>query len=303
MLVELHRKPEWLKVRAPGGERFAAIKERVRRLHLNTVCQEARCPNLGECWGGGTATFMLLGDVCTRGCRFCAVTSAREGRPLDPEEPAHVARAVGEMGLTHVVLTSVNRDDLPDQGASHFAQCVRAIKRLDSRVIVEVLTPDWQGDESCARVIALSGAEILAHNVEVVRRLQRTLRDARCDYDTSLALLRAYRRLAPERYTKSSIMVGAGEDGGEVLETLSDLREAGVSLVTIGQYLRPSPKHAPVVRYVHPDEFAAWEREAQAMGFLYAASGPLVRSSYRAGELFVASLPRRGGSAEGGVNA
>jgi lipoic acid synthetase len=300
MPVDPKRKPEWLKVRAPGGKRFASIQERVHRLHLHTVCEEAHCPNLGECWGQGTATFMILGDLCTRGCRFCAVTSAREGRPLDPQEPVHVAWAVREMGLRHVVLTSVNRDDLPDQGAGHFAACVREILHLNPGVVVEVLTPDWQGDEDCAKVIAESGAEILAHNVEVVRRLQRSMRDARCDYDLSLGLLRAYRRLAPKRFTKSSVMVGAGETEDEVLQTLYDLREAGVSLVTIGQYLQPTPRHAPVVRYVHPDEFAAWEQEARALGFRDVASGPLVRSSYHAGELFAASGAGRGSGARGG---
>jgi lipoic acid synthetase len=291
-LLELSRKPDWLKVRAPGGERYTALKERVRRLHLSTVCEEAHCPNVAECWGGGTATFMLLGDICTRGCRFCAVASGREGRPLDPQEPEHVARAVREMGLTYVVLTSVDRDDLPDQGAGHFAACVRAIREADPRILVEVLTPDWRGDEGCAAVVAASGAEVLAHNVEVVRRLQPAMRDVRCSYEVSLSILRAYKRLAPGRLTKSSLMVGCGETGEEVRETLGDLRAAGVDIVTLGQYLRPSPWHAPVVRYVPPDEFAAWERAAVEMGFRFVASGPLVRSSYRAGELFLEGMLR-----------
>jgi lipoic acid synthetase len=283
-------KPEWLKVRAPGGPRYAALKERVRRLDLHTVCEEARCPNIGECWGQGTATMMLLGDVCTRGCRFCAVESGRAGRPLDPNEPAHVAHAVREMELRYVVLTSVDRDDLPDQGAAHYAACVRAIKAASPEVLVEVLTPDWQGDDACARALAESGADVLAHNVEVVPRLQRSMRDARCSYDVSLATLRAYKRHAPERHTKSSIMVGCGETEAEVLEVLRDLRGAGVSVVTVGQYLRPTPKHAEVARFAHPDEFAAYERAAREMGFLFCASGPLVRSSYRAGELFMRAL-------------
>jgi len=283
-------KPEWLKVRAPGGERYTAMKERVRRLGLNTVCEEARCPNIGECWGSGTATMMLMGDVCTRGCRFCAVESGKTGRPLDPAEPAHVARAVREMELSYVVLTSVDRDDLHDQGANHYAECVRAIKRETPRVLVEVLTPDWMGDAECARILATSGADVLAHNVEVVARLQRSMRDARCSYEQSLATLRNYKHSAPARHTKSSIMVGCGETEDEVLETLRDLRAAGVSIVTIGQYLRPTPKHAEVVRFAHPDEFARYKAAAAKMGFLFAASGPLVRSSYRAAEAFVEGL-------------
>jgi lipoic acid synthetase len=200
------------------------------------------------------------------------------------------------MGLTYVVLTSVDRDDLPDQGAGHFAECVRAIRRATPEVLVEVLTPDWRGDERCAETIAASGANVLAHNVEVVERLQRSMRDARCSYGVSLSTLRAYKRIAPERFTKSSLMLGAGETSGEVVEALRDLREAGVSIVTLGQYLRPSPQHAPVVRWVHPDEFAFYRREAEVMGFRFAASGPLVRSSYRAGELFLESMLRRGGA-------
>ena len=293
-------KPQWLKVRAPGGPRYTALKERVQRLNLHTVCEEAHCPNVGECWSAGTATMMLMGDVCTRGCRFCAVESGREGRPLDPDEPVHVARAVREMELSYVVLTSVDRDDLPDQGSGHYAACVRAIKAESPQVLVEVLTPDWLGDEACARTLAESGADVLAHNVEVVPRLQRSMRDARCSYEQSLQTLRHYQRHAAERHTKSSLMLGCGEEPEEVVQTLRDLRDAGVSLVTLGQYLRPTPKHAPVVRWAPPEEFAFYKQEAEAMGFLFAASGPLVRSSYRAGEAYVEGLLRGGrrGAAE-----
>lgn len=280
-------KPSWLKVRAPGGDAYTALKARVRRLGLHTVCEEARCPNVGECWSEGTATLMVMGDVCTRGCRFCAVESAKVGRPLDVDEPEKVGLAVSEAGLRYVVLTSVDRDDLPDQGAHHYAACVRAIKTRSPEILVEVLTPDWQGDAALCDVLADSGADVLAHNVEVVPRLQRHMRDARCDYETSLKTLRQYKARAPQKHTKSSIMVGCGETPEEVVETLRELRRAGVSLVTVGQYLRPTPKHAPVERFVHPDEFAEYKREAEAMGFLFAACGPLVRSSYRAAEVFM----------------
>ena len=285
-------KPTWLKVRAPGGPEYTALKARVQRLGLHTVCEEARCPNVGECWAEGTATLMLMGDVCTRGCRFCAVESGKAGRPLEPDDPENVGVAVHEAGLRYVVLTSVNRDDLADQGAHHYAACVRAIKTRRPDILVEVLTPDWQGSPVLCDVLADSGADVLAHNVEVVERLQRTMRDARCAYATSLDTLRHYRARAPDQHTKSSIMLGCGETTEEVMATLRDLREVGVSLVTLGQYLRPTPKHAPVERWVHPDEFALYKREAEAMGFLFAASGPLVRSSYRAGEVFMEGLLR-----------
>lgn len=281
------RKPPWLKIRPPSGERYAAVKSRMRGLNLNTVCEEARCPNVGECWGQGTATFMLLGEICTRGCRFCAVRSSREGEALDPNEPQHVAEAVASMQLDYVVLTSVDRDDLPDGGAGHFAATVNAIRRRVPAAHVEVLIPDFAGQAAALDLLLASRPDVLAHNIEVVRRLTPTVRDARCDYDLSLSVLRMSKMRRPELLTKSSIMIGLGESDEEVLASLADLRAAGVDIVTLGQYLRPSVKHAAVVEYSPPKRFARLGEAAREAGFLYVASGPLVRSSYRAAELFV----------------
>lgn len=288
MLAE--RKPEWLKVRPPGGETFAHLKSLLRGLDLHTVCEEAHCPNVAECWGGGTATIMLLGDTCTRGCRFCAVTSGNPRGVVDPLEPEKVATAVADLGLTYVVLTSVDRDDLPDGGASHFAQTVRAIKRLDSSILVETLVPDFQGDAAAISTVLGGGQEVFDHNVETVRRLQAVVRDRRANYEQSLFVLRHAKSVRPDVFTKSSVMLGLGETEEEVLETLRDLRAAGVDIVTMGQYLRPSGWHLAVNEYVSPDTFDRYRHHAQAMGFLYVASGPLVRSSYRAGEFFLESV-------------
>jgi len=287
--ARLVRKPAWLKVRAPGGERYTRLKGLLRGLDLHTVCEEARCPNVGECWGGGTATIMLLGDVCTRGCRFCAVTTGSPGGRVDRDEPRKVARALATLDLDYVVLTSVDRDDLPDQGAAHFAETVREIKRRSPHMLVEVLTPDFTGDRRAIETIAGSGADVLAHNVEVVRRLQRSVRDVRCGYDQSLAVLEGFKRAAPKAFTKSSIMLGLGETGVEVAEAMRDLRAAGVDFLTLGQYLRPSPRHAAVHEYVPPSRFDALRREGERLGFEFVAAGPLVRSSYRAGEFFIKS--------------
>jgi lipoic acid synthetase len=291
MLAE--RKPEWLKVRAPAGETYGHLKTLLRGLDLHTVCEEAHCPNVGECWGGGTATIMLLGDTCTRGCRFCAVTSGNPHPAVDALEPVKVAKAVAELGLTYVVLTSVDRDDLPDGGAAHFARTVRAIKAEDPSILVETLVPDFQGDPDAIREVATAGQEVFDHNVETVRRLQTTVRDRRASYDQSLFVLERAKELRPELRTKSSIMLGLGETEDEVVETFRDLREAGVDIVTIGQYLRPSAWHLPVLEYVPPETFERYRERALEFGFLYAAAGPLVRSSYRAGEFFLESLLRR----------
>ncbi len=293
MLAE--RKPEWLKVRPPGGENFTHLKTLLRGLELHTVCQEAHCPNVAECWGGGTATIMLLGDTCTRGCRFCAVTSGNPQGVVDVFEPAKVAQAVANLGLTYVVLTSVDRDDLPDGGAAHFAQTVRAIKALDPAILVETLVPDFRGDLAAVETVLRGGQEVFDHNVETVRRLQPVARDRRANYEQSLSVLRHAKAVRPDVYTKSSIMLGLGETRDEVLETLHDLRAAGVDIVTLGQYLRPSAWHLAVQEYVSPVAFDAYRRDAEAMGFLYAAAGPLVRSSYRAGEFFLESKLREAG--------
>jgi len=281
------RKPEWLKVRPPGGERYRWIKEQRVDLELSTVCEEARCPNIGECWSGGTATFMVLGSICTRGCRFCAVNTNRNGLPLDPEEPQKLARTIHAMGLNYIVVTSVDRDDLPDQGAQHFADCVVAVKALSPSTRVEILIPDFRGDPSLVAVVANSGAEVLAHNIETVRRLTRTVRDGRCGYDQSLSVLRQIKASRPGLLSKSSIMVGLGESEDEVLECMQDLRAADVDFLTLGQYLRPSLKHIAVEEYVSPQTFDRYAQAGRSMGFRYVASGPLVRSSYRAGEFFI----------------
>ncbi|AUX20948.1 lipoyl synthase [Sorangium cellulosum] len=303
-MAQLSPKPEWLKVRVPGGDTYHHLKETFRKLDLHTVCEEARCPNVGECWREGTATVMLLGDVCTRGCRFCAVTTGDPRGAVDVREPEHVARAIARLELQYVVMTMVNRDDLLDGGADHVARTVHRLHALRPDLLIETLVGDFQGHMSAVDAVVDAGPDVFAHNVEVVRRLTRAIRDVRSSYDQSLAVLRRakerQRRLAadaaergapaPRRLTKSSIMVGIGETDDEVLEALRDLRAAGVDIVTLGQYLRPTPKHAPVQRFVEPEAFAAFERAALEMGFLYAASAPLVRSSYKAAEVFVRSL-------------
>jgi lipoic acid synthetase len=292
--VAFERKPEWLKVRAPGGERYTHIKETLRRYDLHTVCEEARCPNVGECWGAGTATIMVLGETCTRGCRFCAVNSGDPRGAVDPREPEHVGRTIAAMGLDYVVLTMVDRDDLLDGGAKHVADTVRAIKRGRPDVLVETLVGDFNGVmRDVAGLVTQGRPDVFAHNVETVERLQRTVRDARCGFARSLAVLEHAKRVDPAVHTKSSIMLGVGEQPAEVLDAMRALRSAGVDVLTLGQYLRPSPRHLEVARYVHPDEFAALRAEGDAMGFAYVASGPLVRSSYRAAEAFLRGLVRR----------
>lgn len=296
-------KPEWLKVRAPGGETYHGLKDTFRELDLHTVCEEARCPNVGECWREGTATVMLLGDTCTRGCRFCAVTTGNPRGFVDVREPEHTARAIARLGLQYVVLTMVNRDDLLDGGAEHVARTVHRLRELRPDIVIEALVGDFVGNMGAVDVVCAAGPHVFAHNVEVVRRLTRGVRDVRASYDQSLAVLdHAKSRVAPGgvRLTKSSIMVGIGETDEEVLETLRDLRAVGVDVVTIGQYLRPTPKHHDVDRFVPPETFAAYERAAMDMGFLRAASAPLARSSYRAAEVFLRGLLARSEVLEGG---
>jgi lipoic acid synthetase len=289
------RKPEWLKMRPPSGERFTEIKQTLRDHDLHTVCEEASCPNMGECWSGrngpGTATFMLMGDRCSRGCNFCDVETGGMD-PLDEDEPANVAEAVTEIGLEYVVLTSVDRDDLPDQGAGHFAQTIREIKARDPSVLVEVLVPDFQGDPELVGEIIDAEPDVIAHNIETVERLQWPVRDRRAGYEQSLSVLEQV-ATESDAYAKTSIMLGVGEHHHEVYQTLRDLRSVGVDVVTLGQSLQPSRSHLEVADYVHPDVFDTWQRVAEAeLDFLYCASGPMVRSSYRAGELFVEALRR-----------
>jgi lipoic acid synthetase len=282
-------KPAWLKVRAPGGERYNLLKETFRSLDLHTVCEEARCPNVGECWSEGTATIMLLGDTCTRGCRFCAVTTGQPRGAVDVREPEHVARALSRMPLRYVVMTMVDRDDLLDGGAEHVSLTVRRLKELRPDIRVETLLGDFGGHLDHVDTTVDAAPDVWAHNIEVVRRLQRTIRDVRCSYEQSMGVLRRAKQRAPGRMTKSSIMVGIGETDDEVVETMRDLRGVGVDIVTIGQYLRPTPKHTPVDRFVTPERFDDFARQGRAMGFAFVASGPLVRSSYKAAEVFVQS--------------
>lgn len=283
-------KPAWLKVRAPGGENYVRIKEMLGELKLATVCQEAKCPNMGECWGGGTATFMLMGEVCTRGCRFCAVKTGNPKGVIDNQEPEKVGWAIGQMGLEYVVLTSVDRDDLPDQGSEHFARTIRVIKESDSKVIIEVLTPDFRGDRSLVERLVQAKPDVFAHNIETVERLTKKVRDPRAGYRQSLDVLKMVKEIDPTRYTKSSIMLGLSEEKEEIMQTLRDLREVGCDIVTFGQYLQPTKRHLKVETFVTPEEFEQWQRVAEGMGFLYVASGPLVRSSYRAGEFFMKGM-------------
>lgn len=272
------RHPEWIKARMPSGEAFSETKRIVRDLGLHTVCEEAHCPNIGECWAHRTATFLLLGDVCTRNCGFCAV---KHGRPLavDPEEPKRVAEAVVALGLSHVVVTSVDRDDLPDGGAGHFARTAEAIKQRAPRCTVEVLVPDFKGDAVALRTVVHSPIDVFNHNVETVPRLYRLARPG-ARYGRSLELLRMAKKWRPELRTKTGLMLGLGEEDEEVLRVLNDLREAGCDILTLGQYLRPSARHLPIQRYVRPEEFDRWRQRARALGFRYVEAGPLVRSSY-----------------------
>jgi lipoic acid synthetase len=286
-------KPNWLKVRAPGGENYVRIKEMLGELKLATVCQEARCPNMGECWSVGTATIMLMGDVCTRGCKFCNVKTGNPKGILDPLEPEKVAYSISQMGLEYVVLTSVDRDDLPDQGSTHFARTIRTIKKLDSHVIVEVLTPDFRGDHELVQLLVEAKPDVFAHNVETVERLQKRVRDPRAGYQQSLGVLKVVKEIDPTRYTKTSLMLGLGETDEEILQTLKDLRAINCDVVTFGQYLQPTPRHLPVQEYVTPEKFAHWQKVSEDMGFLYVASGPLVRSSYRAGEFFMKGIIKK----------
>jgi len=276
------RKPAWLRAPMPAGAGFDVVRRTVREHRLATVCEEAKCPNIGECWNAGTATLMLMGEVCTRACRFCAVDTGNPRGWLDAEEPANAARTVELMGLHYVVLTSVNRDDLEDGGAGHFATCVREIKRRSPGTAVEALTPDFQGVLAAVETVVDSGLDVFAQNVETVRRLTHPVRDPRASYDQTLAVLGHAKRHRPDVLSKTSLMLGLGEADEEILATMDDLRTAGVDILTLGQYLRPTVHHLPVARFVAPEEFDRYRVEALERGFLECVAGPLVRSSYRA---------------------
>ena len=281
--------PPWLKVSLPTGPEVARIKDVSRRRGLSTVCEEARCPNLAECWGGGTATFMVMGDSCTRGCRFCSVSSlARPPRP-DPEEPAKLAATLREMGLDYAVVTTVCRDDLPDQGASHLTKCIRAIKKSCPDMKLEILLQDFRGDKYILESVLDAGPDVVAHNVECVERLTPVVRDAKASYRQSLDVLAHAKRHRPQSPTKTSLMLGLGETEDELIRAFEEIRSVGVEILTLGQYLRPagSGRHLPVQRFLPPEEFDRLGDLARSRGFLYVASGPFVRSSYRAAELFL----------------
>jgi lipoic acid synthetase len=277
----VERRPPWLTVRAPVGPGVTRLTALMREQSLVTVCEEARCPNLGECWNAGTATFMILGDTCTRACAFCAVKSGRRGGDVDADEPRRVGEAVARLGLRHAVVTSVDRDDLPDGGAAIFAATIREIRRLSPGTTVEVLTPDFQGDVEAVRCVMDERPEIFNHNMETVARLYRRVRP-KSGYRRSLGVLQAAKEMGPASRTKSGLMVGLGEDAAEVRGLLRDLRDHRVDIVTIGQYLRPTVKHHPLIRFWHPDEFAALRAYGLSLGFAHVESGPLVRSSYHA---------------------
>jgi lipoyl synthase len=289
----LDRKPEWLTVLPSGGENHLRLKGLFRNLNLHTVCEEAHCPNVAECWGGGTATLMLMGDMCSRACRFCMVTPGKPAAPLDPLEPDNVAFALAQMNLNYVVLTSVDRDDVQDGGASHFAKTIQRIRETSPGTLVEVLIPDFQNDLDAIRTVVEARPDVIAHNIETTLFLSDRVRDPRANYWQSLSVLRTVKKLDRRMFTKSSIMVGLGEDEEEMRLAMAHLRRAGVDFLTVGQYLRPSKRHLPVKEYVRPEMFEAYRAMGEGMGFRYVASGPLVRSSYRAGEFFVRSIVSR----------
>ena len=286
-------KPEWLKIRLITNSNFSNIKSTLKDRGLHTVCEEAHCPNISECWNGGTATFMLMGDVCTRGCKFCAVKTGNPMKKLDADEPKKLAKALAEIKLfNYVVLTSVNRDDLEDGGASHFAECVKEIKREYPKIIVEVLIPDFKGDAKALGKIVNASPEVIAHNIETVERLQGKVRDPRANYRQSLKVLENVKKMEYGIYTKSSIMLGLGESDEEVIQSMKDLRAINVDILTLGQYLRPTDWHIPISSFVAPEKFEYFKQKALKLGFLFCASGPLVRSSYKAGELFMKNVFR-----------
>jgi lipoic acid synthetase len=296
-VAERPRRPEWMKVRAPSKDgAYFDVQKLIHGLSLHTICEEARCPNISECWGRGTATFQILGDTCTRACRYCYVHSGKPSDPVDPLEPMRLAQAAAQMQLKHVVVTSVDRDDVPDRGAGHYAATIRAIKSKLPTASVEVLTPDFLDvEEEALQTVLAARPEVFNHNIETVRRLHRTMRGGKADYDKALWLLRRAKEIADYNVlTKSGIIVGLGETNDEVVETMRDLRASGVDVVTIGQYLQPSAKHAEIDRWVHPDEFRWFREQGEAMGFGSVFSGPLVRSSYRADEQRHAAETGRG---------
>jgi lipoic acid synthetase len=282
--------PDWLGVKPANTEKYNEIKQTISSLGLNTVCVEAHCPNITECWSAGTATFMILGELCTRGCRFCAVSKSAKGVETDRLEPEKLAKVIKEWGLGYVVLTSVCRDDLPDQGAGHFAACVREIKKANPGTLVEVLIPDFRGDAVCLQQIVDARPDVIGHNMETVERLNPVIRDRRANYAQSLKVLQLSKSFDKRIYTKSAMMLGVGETEEEILKTLQDLRASGVDFLAMGQYLRPSQHQYEVKEYVALEKFERLKKKAMELGFLYVAAGPFIRSSYKAREYFIKAL-------------
>ena len=294
--------PPWLKTKIPTGPDYFRLKDSLKSLKLSTVCQEARCPNIGECWSSSndnvsTATIMLMGDTCTRACRFCSVKTSRNPPPLDANEPLNTAKQISEWGIDYIVLTSVDRDDLKDGGANHFAQTVKEIKKLNANILVECLAPDFAGNLDAVQQLATSGLDVYAHNIETVENLQRYARDYRANYKQSLAVLKHVKQLNKQFnlsiYTKTSIMLGFGETDDEIRRTMEDLREIEVDFLTLGQYIQPTKRHLKVTEYVTPEKYSYWKECGDQLGFIYTASGPLVRSSYRAGEFFIKNVIKK----------
>ncbi|MFH1400367.1 MAG: lipoyl synthase [Nanoarchaeota archaeon] len=286
-------KPAWLKIKIRYGESYPRIKEILRSKGLVTVCEEAHCPNINECWAGhGTATFMVLGDICTRGCRFCNIKTSRKGQSVDRDEPRKLAESVAEMNLKYAVITSVDRDDLEDEGAGHFAACVRAIREARPTTLIETLIPDFSGRRELISLLCAAGPDVIAHNIETVERLQGKVRDRRANYAQSLAVIRAINDGNAKIIAKTGLMVGMGETSEEVVRSMQDAFDAGARILTIGQYLKPSSRHYPLHSYIAPEQFKHYKREGERMGYLYVAAGPFVRSSYRAAELYVDALKR-----------
>ncbi len=280
------RKPPWIRLKLPSHGEYSRVRATLRKYRLNTVCEDSLCPNLAECWGSGTVTLMILGRICTRACKFCAIKTGNPGGVVDRDEPRRVAEAVKELGMKYVVITSVTRDDLPDGGASIYAETITRIKSSTPNVKVEVLIPDLNNDINALEKIVAAKPDVIGHNIETVKRLTKIVRDPRAGYEKSLKTLEIVKELAPEIYTKSSIMLGLGEAEDEVVAAMRDLRDVGVDILTLGQYLQPTKRHLPVVEYVHPEKFEKLRKIGEELGFLVVAAGPLVRSSYKAAEYF-----------------
>lgn len=287
--MALMRKPDWLKIRLPSGSEYKEVFDTLRRYNLSTVCQEARCPNIGECWAKKSATIMILGKICTRACKFCAVTTGNPKGFTDPQEPENVAEVIKKFGLRYVVITSVDRDDLKDLGSGHYVRTVEAIKKKNPETKIEVLIPDFNSEKEFLKKIVDSQPFVIGHNLETVQRLTPYIRDRRCSYEKSLTVLRLTKKLNLEIPTKSGIMIGLGEKEDEIIETLRDLKDTNVDIVTIGQYLQPTKKHVPVQKYYTPDEFDKFKKIGEEIGIKYVISGPLVRSSYHASDVFYQS--------------